>query len=439
MSSISLSGLFAAQKDLSTTSNNIANANTVGFKESRAEFSDVYSSSIFSNPKTTVGGGVQTAMISQQFHEGSTRYTNNPLDLRVNGKGFFAVSNGMDYKDVSLTRAGEFKLNKDNYIVNSAGQYLRVLPVDAKGQASSVSLQASSPVQVPTEAGQPSASTKLDVGVNLPANQAVVTKTPFDFDNPDTYSKSTSTSIYDSLGNSYSMTTYFAKTADNTWEAYTTVTDKDGNEKPLDIEKGVPSKGKPDPATGKTIQLGVELKFKSDGSLESQTPANPKTVSMAAAGINLNGADTAQTLEINFDKPTQYASDFNVKKINENGVVVGRLTKVDISPDGLLVANYSNGKSEYLGKVMLVTVPNEQGLTQIGGTQWRATPDSGAMLIGEPGKGSNGKIMSGALEESNTNMTIELVDLISAQRNFQANSRALEIDQGLQQTILQIR
>lgn len=431
MSSISLSGLFAAQKDLSTTSNNIANANTVGFKESRAEFSDVYSSSIFSNPKTTVGGGVQTAMISQQFHEGSTRYTNNPLDLRVNGKGFFAVSNGMDYKDVSLTRAGEFKLNKDNYIVNSAGQHLRVLPVDAKGQASSVSLQASSPVQVPTEAGQPSASTKLDIGVNLPANQAAVTKTPFDFDDPDTYSKSTSTSIYDSLGNSYSMTTYFAKTADNTWEAYTTVTDKDGNEKALDIDGGE--------ASGGTGQKGVKLEFNSDGSLKTQTPANPKTVSMAAAGINLNGADTSQTLDITFDKPTQYASDFNVKKINENGVVVGRLTKVDISPDGLLVANYSNGKSEYLGKVMLVTVPNEQGLTQIGGTQWRATPDSGAMLIGEPGKGSNGKIMSGALEESNTNMTIELVDLISAQRNFQANSRALEIDQGLQQTILQIR
>ncbi|KAB7689999.1 flagellar hook protein FlgE [Plesiomonas shigelloides] len=431
MSSISLSGLFAAQKDLSTTSNNIANANTVGFKESRAEFSDVYSSSIFSNPKTTVGGGVQTSMISQQFHEGSTRYTNNPLDLRVNGKGFFAVSNGMDYKDVSLTRAGEFKLNKDNYIVNSAGQYLRVLPVDAKGQASSVSLQASSPVQVPTEAGQPSASTKLDIGVNLPANQAAVTKTPFDFDDPDTYSKSTSTSIYDSLGNSYSMTTYFAKTADNTWEAYTTVTDKDGNEKALDIDGGE--------ASGGTGQKGVKLEFNSDGSLKTQTPANPKTVSMAAAGINLNGADTSQTLDITFDKPTQYASDFNVKKINENGVVVGRLTKVDISPDGLLVANYSNGKSEYLGKVMLVTVPNEQGLTQIGGTQWRATPDSGAMLIGEPGKGSNGKIMSGALEESNTNMTIELVDLISAQRNFQANSRALEIDQGLQQTILQIR
>lgn len=431
MSSISLSGLFAAQKDLSTTSNNIANANTVGFKESRAEFSDVYSSSIFSNPKTTVGGGVQTAMISQQFHEGSTRYTNNPLDLRVNGKGFFAVSNGMDYKDVSLTRAGEFKLNKDNYIVNSAGQYLRVLPVDAKGQAASVSLQASQPVKVPTEAGQPSASTKLDIGVNLPANQTAVTKTPFDFDDPDTYSKSTSTSIYDSLGNTYSMTTYFAKTADNTWEAYTTVTDKDGNEKALDIDGGE--------ASGGTGQKGVKLEFNSDGSLKTQTPANPKTVSMAAAGINLNGADTSQTLDITFDKPTQYASDFNVRKINENGVVVGRLTKVDINADGLLVANYSNGKSEYLGKVMLVTVPNEQGLTQIGGTQWRATPDSGAMLIGEPGKGSNGKIMSGALEESNTNMTIELVDLISAQRNFQANSRALEIDQGLQQTILQIR
>ncbi|MFL1803561.1 flagellar hook protein FlgE [Plesiomonas shigelloides] len=431
MSSISLSGLFAAQKDLSTTSNNIANANTVGFKESRAEFSDVYSSSIFSNPKTTVGGGVQTAMISQQFHEGSTRYTNNPLDLRVNGKGFFAVSNGMDYKDVSLTRAGEFKLNPDNYIVNSAGQYLRVLPVDAKGQAASVSLQASQPVKVPTEAGQPSASTKLDIGVNLPANQTAVTKTPFDFDDPDTYSKSTSTSIYDSLGNTYSMTTYFAKTADNTWEAYTTVTDKDGNEKALDIDGGE--------ASGGTGQKGVKLEFNSDGSLKTQTPANPKTVSMAAAGINLNGADTSQTLDITFDKPTQYASDFNVRKINENGVVVGRLTKVDINADGLLVANYSNGKSEYLGKVMLVTVPNEQGLTQIGGTQWRATPDSGAMLIGDPGKGSNGKIMSGALEESNTNMTIELVDLISAQRNFQANSRALEIDQGLQQTILQIR
>ncbi|MGL5007977.1 MAG: flagellar hook protein FlgE [Plesiomonas sp.] len=438
MSSVSLSGLFAAQKDLSTTSNNIANSNTIGFKESRAEFSDVYSTSIFSNPKTTVGGGVQTSMISQQFHEGSTRYTNNPLDLRVNGKGFFAVTNGMDDKDVNLTRAGEFKLNHDNYIVNSSGQYLRVLPVDDKGHASSVSLQASQPVRVPSEAGKPSPSTKLDIGVNLPSGAPVVSKVPFDFDDPDTYSKSTSTNIYDSLGNSYSMTTYFVKTDDNTWASYNTVRDQNGDEQYLDVEGGVESDPNPADPTKKNPK-GVVLEFNSDGSLKSQTPENAKTVSMQDAGISLSGADTSQTLDLNFDKPTQYASDFNVKKITENGVVVGRLTKVDITPEGLMVANYSNGKSEYLGKVMLVTVPNEQGLTQLGGTQWGATPDSGAMLIGEPGKGSNGRIMSGALEESNTNMTVEMVDLITAQRNFQANSRALEIDQSLQQTILQIR
>ena len=239
---ISLSGIGASQKDLNTTSNNIANSNTYGFKESRAEFGDVYSSSIFSNAKTTTGGGVQTSVVAQQFHEGSSIYTNNPMDLRISGSGFFAVADDkLQPQNNSLTRNGAFHLNKENHIVNSEGQYLLGYGVDQEtDQVMSYESQA---LKVPDQFGQPRSSKNIDIGVNLPAAAEAKDAQKFDFNDSDTYNKSTSVTMYDSLGQPYKMTTYYVKDAGatdaegatnsvpNRWAAFYTVTDATGEKK----------------------------------------------------------------------------------------------------------------------------------------------------------------------------------------------------------------
>ncbi|OAN18632.1 flagellar biosynthesis protein FlgE [Photobacterium jeanii] len=429
---ISLSGIGASQKDLNTTSNNIANSNTYGFKESRAEFGDVYSASIFSNAKTTTGGGVQTSVVAQQFHEGSSIYTNNPLDMRVSGSGFFAVADDqLQPQNNSLTRNGAFHLNKDNYLVNSEDQYLLGYKVDATtDQVTSYEPQA---LKVPDQFGQPRASTNIQVGVNLPANAEAKDATQFNFSDPNTYDKSTSVTIYDSLGQPYKMTTYYVKdnTAPNRWATYYTVTDGD-SEKALNVANGG--------ATNGAGHKGVVMDFNSDGSVKTINGGNPiVTENFAAAGLKLNGGDDQQTLTFNYDEPTQYAAPFEVRRFNEDGATTGYLAKVDIDPKGSIVATYSNGENVTLGRVGMVRVPNEQGLVSKGGTQWVASQNSGAAIWGEATQGAFGAIKSGTLEQSNIDMTQELVDLITAQRNFQANSRALEVDNQLQQTILQIR
>ncbi|GAB6259868.1 flagellar hook protein FlgE [Photobacterium sp. CCB-ST2H9] len=429
---VALSGLGAAQKDLNTTSNNIANANTYGFKESRAEFGDVYSRSIFSNPKTTTGGGVQTSVVAQQFHEGSSIYTNNPMDLRISGTGFFAVADQrLEPNNNSLTRNGAFHLNKDNYIVNSEDQFLLGYGVDQEtDQVVSYEPQA---LKVPDQFGQPKATTQVDIGVNLPANGDPKDINQFDFSDPDTYNKSTSVTMYDSLGQPYKMTSYYVKdnTQPNRWATFYTVTDADG-EKALNIEGGA--------ATNVGGHAGAYVDFNFDGTVSQINGGDPMiSESFAAAGISMNGADGSQTLNFNFDAPTQYAAPFEVRRFSENGATTGYLAKVDVDAKGSIVATYSNGENITLGRVGMVRVPNEQGLLKIGGTQWDVSQDSGAAVWGEATFGAFGSVKSGTLEQSNIDMTQELVDLITAQRNFQANSRALEVDNSLQQTILQIR
>lgn len=150
----------------------------------------------------------------------------------------------------------------------------------------------------------------------------------------------------------------------------------------------------------------------------------------------INWRDEANTTN---KLPTQYASRFEVKALEQDGATVGRLSGVDIGADGKIVASYSNGDSTFLGQVAMVRFSNSQGLQPVGNTAWKKSLTSGEPLAGEPNSGTLGSINSSALEQSNTNLTNELVDLISAQRNFQANSRALEVNSTLQQNILQIR
>ena len=491
---IALSGLNAAQKDLDVTSNNIANVNTVGFKESRAEFVDVYASSLLASGKTKVGDGVLTADVAQQFSQGSIQFTNNALDLAITGNGFFATVPELESLETSYTRAGQFKLNDDNFVVNSGGGYLLGFPVNPDGSSASVSLSTAEPIRIPTASGAPTKTSEVDVRMNLPAGDSYISTAPANFDpeDPLTFNNSTSVTIFDSLGDSHIMTYFFVKDdpakAPNQWMMFASV---DG--KPIDLAddpviqaaaelavtaaEGAVTTAQtnytaaPTPAnltllnTAKTSlataisattpdsgtgQKGARLSYNSSGDFDSQSPSpgNGGIRTVDFSNHLPNGADPSQTVKIDFNldplapnpnEPTQFASNFEVTALEQDGLAVGRLTGIDIGADGLVRATYSNGTSQPLARIAMVNFANEQGLTQIGSTSWKESIVSGEALAGEAGSGTFGTINSSALEQSNVNLTTELIDLISAQRNFQANSRALEVDNQLNQTILQIR
>lgn len=444
---IALSGLGAAQKDLNTTSNNIANANTFGFKESRAEFGDVYSNSIFSNAKTTTGGGVQTSTVAQQFHEGSSIYTNNPLDLRITGNGFFRVTDDKTSQQELLTRNGAFHLNKENELVNSEGKFLLGYN-NTSGSTEAPSMGGDvKPLKIEGEFGKPQQSDELKVSINLSNKETQPKKSPFDFNDSDSYNHSTSSTIYDSLGKPYQMATYYVAKNDpsstpptgaNSWEVFQTVTNSNGTEKLLKPDASLSSANQVVDAAGNVT--GYKLKFDSNGQSTTQ-PLDIKMETFASASIDLGGANPAQSLTMKYENLTQYASAFEVRKFEDvNGASTGYLTKIDINPEGQIVASYSNGKNPIVGQIALGRVRNEQGLAQAGGTLWHLTQESGDLIPQvSTADGTFGAIKSGTLEQSNIDMTQELVDLISAQRNFQASSRALDVNNQLQQNILQIR
>ncbi|HDZ8847141.1 flagellar hook protein FlgE [Aeromonas sp. s8] len=447
-----LSGVNAAQKDLNVTANNIANVNTMGFKESRAEFADVYANSIFVNAKTQVGNGVATGAVAQQFHQGALQFTNNALDLAIQGNGFFVTSDGLTNLDRTYTRAGAFKLNENSYMVNNQGHYLQGYEINEDGSPKAVSINATKPIQIPDRAGEPVKTSKIEASFNLPSTSTTKPQlfTPSNFDPKDskTYSSSTSVVIYDSLGEPHTITQYFVKDADTTdptkpadppsWRMYLYQGDK-----PIDIEGGTAPT-----MTGTLAQApkAAQITFGSDGKMNAISPATLKTEPLGTitgpnpgAGIITNGADPTQQVDIVFGTVTQYSSPFEVSKLTQDGSTVGRLTKVEITPDGIVSATYSNATTIKVAMVAMAKFANSQGLTQVGDTSWRQSLLSGEALPGTPNSGTFGTIKSSALEQSNVDLTSELVDLITAQRNFQANSRSLEVNSSLQQTILQIR
>lgn len=458
---VALSGIAAAQTDLDSTANNIANVGTVGFKESRAEFESVYASSLFSNSKTKTGDGASVAAVAQQFHQGSLKFTQNPLDLAITGSGFFATAGNLEDRSLSYTRAGTFKLNNENFIVDNNGNYLQAFPVNPDGTSSSVSLSTTSPILIPETAGTPVMTDEIGITLNLPADAPTLDPANFNPGDPDTYTTATAVTIYDSLGKAHITTTYYIKpdnasyTGVNQWVTFVMV----GN-KPVDSwnPAALPAPGAPAasnyglapdgtatlPATyvdkNGVTRTGAILTFDSVGAFTSSTPAalNFAPLGTPGAGVLDPGADGTQAFTLKFNEPTQFSSAFEVTALDQNGLTVGRLTGVEIGPDGLVKASYSNGTAQPLSRVAIVRFRNEQGLAQTG-SNWIASQNSGEPIAGEAASGSFGSIKSAALEQSNVNLTTELVDLITAQRNFQANSRALEINNTLQQTILQIR
>ncbi len=425
---IGLSGLNAASADLDVTSNNIANTSTTGFKGSRAEFADIYALSTFGNSATAIGSGVLLSNVAQQFNQGNLEFTENSLDLAISGSGFFALAPNQGSGERVYTRAGAFGVSEQGFVVNSAGQFLQSFPVNSDGTVTSTSLSSTNSLRLPSAAGVPQPTTEIDLGINLPSSEPALDPLLFDPTEPTTFTNSTSVSVFDSLGDSHIATTYFVKDsgAANRWATYLYLDDS-AVDIPGGTTPGSPASGPVDYAT---------LNFDAAGNLT--LPTIPATITSAPIALSNGASDLTLTLDLANNSPTQFASAFSVTSLAQDGFTTGRLTGLDISDTGLVRANFTNGEAVSLGKVALVNFSNPQGLSQLGNTAWAETIDSGEPLAGEAGTGSLGLISAGALEASNTDLTAELVHLITAQRNFQANAKSIETASAITQTIINI-
>ncbi|WP_313054883.1 flagellar hook protein FlgE [Pseudomonas lopnurensis] len=531
---IGLSGLRAASKDLNVTGNNIANAGTVGFKQSRAEFSDVYAASVLGTGKNPQGSGVLMSNISQQFNQGNINYTQNALDLAINGNGFFQVSNN---GAVSYTRAGYFGTDREGFLVDNFGYKLQGFPVDGNGNLQNGVV---GDLQIQTTNQEPKATSTINTAFNLnstlkspvtwqsaydaivdDAYQAAYTPvynttlatqmaayyadtdngvvdpddptaeeiaaatafaTPlaenaaadagdlaasdaavlsaaraaanatFNPADPTTYNSSTSLNIYDSQGNAHVMTQYFVKTDANTW----------------DMKVLIDGRNPADPAQEPPQPYVMGLTFNSSGTLtgitnDSSSPfsvspdlkvtlnsatGNPPTGGWIPA-ISDGGTPATWSpngalanpggIVLDFSKSSQFASAFAVNSVAQDGYTTGELAGLEIDDSGVIFARYTNGQSKVQGQIILANFANVQGLTPVGKTQWVQSFESGEPVIGTPGSGTLGALQAGALEDSNVELSDQLVNLIVAQRNYQANAKTIETESAITQTIINLR
>ncbi|TQV84870.1 flagellar hook protein FlgE [Aliikangiella coralliicola] len=429
-----LSGLNAAQAELNVTANNIANVATTGFKESRAEFADIFSTTSFGSSGTAIGNGVLLANVAQQFNQGNLEFTSNTLDLAVSGEGFFILSPSETNSNSIFTRNGEMGVDSNGFVVNNAGARLQVFPVNADGTVTATSLSSTIPLQLPQTAGVPTVTSLVDIGVNLPANGNILDPLAFDPLQTSTFNASTSLTVFDSLGESHVVTAYYVKIADNQWATYYNSTDANGATLPLNIADVGPGDTAPVGAGGQTYHT---LTFDNSGSFVANVPSVITTTAIDF----LNGSDPTQLISFNYanNNATQFSSPFTVNVLDQNGFPIGRLTGVEISDTGVVRANFSNGQTTALGKIALARFQNAQGLGQVGNNSWQDTIDSGAPLVGEALTSSFGQVRSGALEVSNVDLTAQLVNLIAAQRNFQANAKSIETNNTVTQAIINIR
>jgi flagellar hook protein FlgE len=397
---IAVSGLRAATADLDVTGNNIANSNTTGFKASRAQFADLYAASDLGTAQGAIGQGVQLAAVAQQFTQGNVGFTDNSLDIAINGGGFFVVedSNGRAY-----SRAGAFGLDEDGYMVNATGHRLQAF------QAVNGSITgAVGPLQISTTNIAPQATSaiigqvNLDAGAGVPPNVAT-----FDPADPNSYNNSTSMTIFDSLGQEHLASIFYAKTAANSWQARVGV---DGN----------------------FVNGPAALAFDNSGNLTTAMPLTFGSFPTTTGSLDID-------LSVDLTGTTQYGADFGVNALAQDGFTTGRLSGIDTDQDGVVLARFSNGQSQAQGQIVLADFSNAQGLQPQGDTLWAETASSGAALVGAPGTATLGLLQAGALEESNVDLAEQLVNMIVAQRAFQANAQVIRTEDEVTQTIINIR
>lgn len=415
-----VSGIKAATADLGVIGNNIANSSTNGFKTSRAEFSDVYATSLLGAGGNVIGRGVALASVTQEFTQGNISFTNNALDLAVSGNGFFILS---DEGSPVYTRSGTFQVDREGFIVNNEGLALQAFQVDTFGEITGQI----GDVQLDTSLIDPNPSGTVNVTSNLDSREVpplLPFGGPYDaFASPptspdsDSYNATSSTTVYDGLGNSHVLSMFFVKTAvANEWEAHTLV-------------DGVTTSG-PDTLTFQSNGLFDPATLPVDLNITGWAPLNESGLPSGAA---------AQNFVVSLSDSTQFGSEFAVSTITQDGYSTGQLSGVDIDDSGVVFARFTNGQARALGQIALGNFANPNGLQPQGDTSWSETFASGAATIGEPGTGGLGVVQSGALEDSNVEITEQLVNMIVAQRNFQANAQVIQTEDTVTQTVINLR
>ncbi|KFX26733.1 flagellar hook protein FlgE [Ralstonia solanacearum] len=395
-----LSGLDAASKNLDVIGSNVANANTVGYKKSTAEFGDVYARSLVGASDNQIGQGVDVTKVSQSFTQGNVTVTGNPLDIAINGTGFYRMVDASSGQ-VSYTRNGQFQTDKNGYIISATGQNLTGYAADATGKINTAVL---TNLQIPVNDLAPLATTNTAFTINLDAAGTVPTTTPFSATNSATYNHSVSEQVYDGTGTSHMLTNYYVRTASG-WDVYSTV---DG---------AAPTGGNP----------VTSLTFNSSGVLTS----SPSKVAVAFTGMSIASMD--------FTGTTQYGGGFNDTSVTQDGYATGRLASYSVGNDGTITGRYSNGRTSTLGQIAMTNFKAPDGLQNIGGNQWVETAESGSPQMGTPGMGSFGLLQSSAVEQSNVDLSAELVNMIVAQRSYQANAQTIKTEDQLLQTLVSMR
>lgn len=397
-----LSGLSAAAKNLDVIGNNVANANTVGAKASRTEFSDMYSNSLTGVSTATTGIGVAVASVAQQFTQGDIVSTQNSLDMAINGRGFFRVTQD---GAIEYTRNGQFRMDKDGYIVTASGSRLTGYQIDPSGAVNSGT---PSELKIVASDLAPNPTTLARAQLNLDARANALTNT-FDIQDSTTYHSAMSMSVYDSLGRPHTVSLYFRKTADNTWDVRA--------------------------ASDGTALTGSATTLQFDTGGIRTAPAGPFNLTIpvgADAGGNL-------TFAVNLNETTQFGAAFATNEIVQDGYTNGRLSGFSADDSGTLIGRYSNGQTRPQGQIVLANFINPQGLVPLGHNSWAEGANSGQPTLGAPGTGVLGALQSSAVENSNVDLTGELVSMITAQRAYQANAQTIKTQDQLLQTIVNLR
>ncbi|MDR0578257.1 MAG: flagellar hook protein FlgE [Candidatus Accumulibacter sp.] len=409
-----LSGLNASSKGLDVVGNNIANSSTVGFKTSNAHFADVYAASLNGSAASQIGIGVMLSSVFQQFTQGNISSTNNPLDIAINGGGFFNVTRD---GTLAYTRNGQFHTDLQGYIVNDQGYRLMGYPTSATGQ-----IVPAQPTEIRIDTGniapRPTGSAlggDAQMVLNLDSSKDVPTTSPFNYQNPLTYTYSTAQTVYDTLGVEHHVTYYFVKTSTpGQWDLHATL---DG--------------ANPEPM--------ASLNFDTNGVLMTTMPLALPTTWPITTGAETPLGSGQPNWNIDFTGTSNFAGESTVNSQYQGGYAQGALSSVSVSSNGILLGNYSNGQSKQLAQIVLSTFPNMNGLVDAGNNLYYATAASGEGLIGAPETGARGMLRSLAVEESNVDLTAELVNMITLQRNYQANAQTIKTQDQIMQTLVNMR
>ena len=398
----SISGLQAAQQDMGVISNNIANVGTTGFKRSDSLFAELYTSSL-GGAGTQPGSGVTLERIRSDFGQGSFEFTSSQLDLAIDGNGLFVLQNG---SETLYTRAGAFRLDNDGFVVTEGGASLQGYGADDTGQINTAlgNLQITNALlaQKPTQ--------EITFNGNLDSRATAPTTTPFDATNPETYNFTSTTTVYDSAGAAHQVTMYFAKDATVASQYNVTVS----------IDDVVQDET-------------ASLLFDNAGVLDATSVTALNLASYAPANAN------AQPINIDFSTITGYGATSATSGVTQDGYAAGQLAGFEFDRTGVAYATYTNGETRAVGQVALATFTNPSGLQSAGKTNFAESSTSGVASIGTPDSGARGVIRPSALESANVDLTVELLALIEAQRNFQSNAQAIQNANDASQAILQLR